>query len=133
MLRLNFIEAFCIMAILKRQKIISTLDEVRCAVSAIEEKKGEDICVLNVHDKSSITDYMIIASGTSEPHIKAIKKALDESLSRAGIQLFGEEGAVDSGWIVVDAFDFVIHLQTKEMREYYQMEQLWKDAQKIEL
>ena len=133
MLRLSFIEAFCVMAISKQQKATSTLDEIRCAVSAIEEKKGENICVLDVHDKSSITDYMIFASGTSDPHIKAIKKALDESLGQAGIQLLGEDGAADSGWIVVDAFDFVIHLQTKEMRERYQIEQLWRDARKVEL
>ena len=117
----------------KQQKTTTTLDEVRCAVSAIEEKKGEDICVLDVHEKSSITDYMILATGTSNAHIKAIKKALDESLSRAGIQLLGDEGAVDSGWIVVDGFDFVVHLQTKEVRELYQMEQLWRDARKVEL
>ena len=121
------------MAVSKQRKVTSTLDEIRCAVSAIEEKKGEDICVLDVHDKSSITDYMIIATGTSDSHIKAIKKALDESLNRAGVQLLGETGATDSGWVVVDAFDFVIHLQTKEMRELYQMEQLWRDGRKVEL
>ena len=121
------------MAILKQRKATSTLDEIRCAVSAIEDKKGEDICVLDVRDKSSITDYVILASGTSDPHIKAIKKALDKTLREDGIQLLGEHGAAESGWIVVDAFDFVIHLQTDEMRELYQMEQLWRDAQKVEL
>ena len=51
----------------------------------------------------------------------------------AGVLLLGEDGAANSGWIVVDAFDFVIHLQTKEIRELYQMEQLWRDARNIEL
>lgn len=117
----------------KQKKTLSTLDEVRCAVSAIEEKKGENICVLDVHDKSSITDYMILATGTSDPHIKAIKKALDESLSQAGIQLIGQDYEIGSGWVVVDAFDFIIHLQTEEVRDLYQMEQLWRDAKRVQL
>ena len=121
------------MVIPKQQKTTSTLNEVRYAVSAIEKKKGEAICVLDLRGKSSITDYMVLATGTSNPHIKAIKKALDESLSQAGVQLIGEDCEIGSGWVIVDAFDFVIHLQTKEMRELYQMEQLWRDAQKVTL
>lgn len=106
----------------------STLSEVQHAVAAIEDKKGESIRVLDVRGKSSITDYVIIASGTSDNHIKAMKSALTDTLKRAGVRLSTEGREAGSGWVVVDAFDFVIHLQTQEIRELYRLEQLWKDA-----
>lgn len=111
----------------------SVLDEIRCAVAAIEAKKGESIRVLDVRDKSSVTDYLIIATGTSNPHVKAMKTALDKALKNASVELLGEDRDVESGWIVVDAFDFMVHLQTAEVREFYRLEQLWKDAAVVTL
>jgi ribosome-associated protein len=109
------------------------LDEIRCAVAAIEDKKGESIRVLDVRGKSSVTDYLILATGTSNPHLKAIKIALDKALKDAGIELLGEDRNIGSGWIVIDAFNFIVHIQTEEMRDFYRLEQLWKDAKVVEL
>ena len=106
----------------------NTLDEIRIAVGAIEDKKGESVRVLDVSGKSSITDYLILATGTSDPHLKALKASLDVALKEAGVQLIGEDREVGSGWVVVDAFDFMVHLQTEEMRELYQLDRLWRDA-----
>ena len=111
----------------------STMDEIRCAVAAIEDKKGESIRVLDVREKSSITDYMSLAIGTSDPHLKAMKAALSEAFNGMGVKLSGEGRDVGSGWIVMDAFDFMIHLQTNEMSEFYRLEQLWKDAEIVEM
>ena len=111
----------------------TTLNEMRCALAAIEDKKGESIKVLDVRGKSSITDYLILASATSVPHAKALKNALDLALKQAGVQLIGEDREVGSGWLVVDAFDFMVHLQTDEMRDFYKLDQLWGDAQQISL
>ena len=111
----------------------TTLDEIRLAVTAIENKKGESIRVLDVRGKSSVTNYLIVASGTSNPHLKAIKKSLDEALESAGVMLLGEDREVGSGWVVIDAFDFMIHLQTEEVRDFYRLEQLWKDAEIVEV
>ena len=116
------------MAALKQPEASSTLAEMRRAVAAIEEKKGESIRVLDVRGKSSITDYVIIASGTSNPHLKAIKSALTDVLKEAGVTLSAEDRDLESGWIVVDAFDFIVHLQTQDMRDFYRLDQLWKDA-----
>ena len=110
-----------------------TLDEMRCAIAAIEDKKGEAVRVLDVRGKSSITDYLILATGTSDPHVKALKSGLDQALKEAEVQLIGEDRALSSGWLVVDAFDFMIHLQTAEMREFYRLDQLWKDAPEVTL
>lgn len=110
-----------------------TLEEMRCAIAAIEDKKGEEIRVLDVRGKSSITDYLILVTGTSDPHVKALKGALDQAMKEAKVQLIGEDRALGSGWLVVDAFDFMIHLQTAEMREFYRLDQLWKDAPEVAL
>ncbi|MGC6423876.1 MAG: ribosome silencing factor [Lentimonas sp.] len=117
----------------KRTTERNTLDEIRVAVNAIEDKKGESIRVLNVSGKSSITDYLVLASGTSDPHLKALKAGLDVALKEAGVQLIGEDREVGSGWVVVDAFDFMVHLQTEEMRDLYQLDRLWRDAGEVNL
>lgn len=110
-----------------------TLEEMRCAIAAVEDKKGESIKVLDVRGKSSITDYLILVSATSEPHAKALKNALDAKLKEAGVQLIGQDREVGSGWLVIDAFDFMVHLQTEAMRDYYRLDQLWNDAPVISL
>ncbi|MDP4609702.1 MAG: ribosome silencing factor [Opitutales bacterium] len=117
----------------KKQTKRSTLDEIRMAVTAIEDKKGESIRVLDVRGKSSITDYLVLSTGTSEPHLKALKGALDKVLKEAGVHLIGEDREVGSGWLIVDAFDFMVHLQTQEMRELYQLDRLWADALEVTL
>ena len=108
-----------------------TLGEIRCAIAAIEDKKGEAIRVLDVRGKSSITDYIVLATGTSDPHVKALKIGLDQALKEADVQLIGQDRSLGSGWLVVDAFDFMIHLQTSEMRDFYRLDQLWKDAEEV--
>jgi ribosome-associated protein len=108
-----------------------TLEEIRCAIAAIKDKKGEAIRVLDVRGKSSITDYIVLATGTSDPHVKALKSGLDQALNEANVQLIGQDRTLGSGWLVVDAFDFMIHLQTSEMRDFYRLDQLWKDADEV--
>ena len=110
-----------------------TLEEIRCVIAAIEDKKGEAIRVLDVRGKSSITDYIVLATGTSDPHVKALKSELDQALKEADIQLIGQDRTLGSGWLVVDAFDFMIHLQTPEKRDFYRLDQLWKDAAEVTL
>lgn len=110
-----------------------TLEEMRCAIAAIEDKKGLDIRVLDVRGKSSITDYLILVTGNSDPHVKALKGGLDQAMKEAKVQLIGADRALGSGWLVVDAFDFMIHLQTQEMRDFYRLDQLWKDAPVVAL
>ncbi len=111
----------------------TTLAEMRCALAALEDKKGEAIKVLDVRGKSSITDFLILATATSEPHVKALKSALDAALKEAGVELIGQDREVGSGWLVVDAFDFMVHLQTEGVRDYYKLDQLWSDAELLRL
>ncbi|MEM8868315.1 MAG: ribosome silencing factor [Verrucomicrobiota bacterium] len=108
-----------------------SLLEIRVVIEALDDKKAESVRVLDLRGKSSITDYIILATGTSDPHLKAIKAGLSQALKAKGVRLIGEDREVGSGWLVVDAFDFMVHLQTEEVREYYRLDQLWRDAPEI--
>lgn len=110
-----------------------TQEEMRYALNAIEDKKGEAVKVLDVRGKSSITDFLILATATSEPHVKALKSGLDAALKEAGVHLIGQDREVGSGWLIVDAFDFMVHLQTQDVREFYNLDQLWNDASVLTL
>lgn len=99
---------------------------------ALDDKKAEDIQILDVSRQSSITDYLILASANSQPHLRALKRDLDKSLKREKVKIVGVEESEESGWSVVDAFDVMIHLFTPEMRENYHLESLWKDAARID-
>jgi ribosome-associated protein len=111
----------------------STLHSVKHCLSALEDKKADDIVILDVRGKSTLTDYLVIASGTSEPHLRALRVSLERELGKSGIHLYGESKNVHSGWVVLDGFDFMVHLFVPKTREYYALEQLWKDGRKVKV
>jgi len=98
---------------------------------ALAEKKAENLRVLEVGAESSITDYLVLATGTSEPHLRALRNELEQALQASGTRLVGLETAEQSGWTVVDAFDVMVHLFTPGQREHYGLENLWKDAKEV--
>lgn len=115
------------------KKLKSTLSIIRECYEALDDKKAIDIQILKVGESSSITDYLVIATGTSEPHLRALKNALEENLEKAGLKNLRVEYQMDSGWIVIDGFDFMIHLFVSETRNLFGLEKLWKDAERINL
>ena len=105
--------------------------ELVAAVRALDGKKAEDIRVLQLGALSSVADYYILATGTSEPHLRALRIELDRALSEAGSRVRGIEAQRDSGWVVVDAFDMLFHLFRPEVRSAFRLEALWKDGRDI--
>lgn len=103
--------------------------EICC--QALDDTKAEDLTVLDVSEQSSITNFLILASATSNPHLKALKRDLDKVLKDHRVKILGVDEGDETGWSVVDAFDVMIHLFTPEMRETYDLETLWKDASPI--
>ena len=97
-------------------------------VEALADKKAEDLRVLDVSAESSITDYLVLANGNSDPHLRALRVELEKVIDAEKVRILGMETAKDSGWIVIDAFDVMVHLFTPENRDKYRMELLWKDA-----
>jgi ribosome-associated protein len=106
---------------------------VKLCCRALEEKKVEDLRVMDVSEQSSITDFLILATGTSSPHLRALRIEVEKALDAAKARIVGMEIPQDSGWMVIDAFDVMVHLFTADQRERYALENLWKDATEISL
>ena len=103
------------------------VDRIR---AALDSKKGENIVVLRIAEVSSVADYMVLCSGLNNPHLRALADEVAKQLRQdvPPVAAHRRAGSVDSGWIVLDYVDVVVHLFTPQMRGYYALEQLWKDA-----
>ena len=94
-------------------------------VEILEDAKGKDLCVLDVREITSIADYMVVVSGTSDRHIKGMSTQLISGLREHGYRPLCVEGEEDREWILVDYGDVVIHLMQQKTRDFYQLEKLW--------
>ena len=103
------------------------------AVSAAEDRKATDVVVLDLRGLSSVTDYFVICSGTSDTNVKAIADAVEEKLKESGQRPFGVEGHREGLWVLMDYVDFVVHVFHREKRATLALEELWKDAPRIPL
>ncbi len=97
------------------------------AVRALDDKKAVEIRVLEMGQISSVADFLVIATGTSEPHLRALRIALEQALDEVGVTSRSESQR-DSGWTVVDAFDVLFHVFREDIRKSYALEALWKDG-----
>lgn len=95
------------------------------ALASLDEMKAQDVITLDVKDKASFTDFMIIASGTSDRHLKAMANQIHIDAKTAGNPPLSTEGEDTRNWILVDLGDVVVHLMRPEVRETYEIEKLW--------
>jgi ribosome-associated protein len=110
----------------------ATADIVRALVKALEDKKAIDLKVLRVTAQSTITDYLVVATGNSEPHLRALRIEVEKVLDSAKVPIAGmDTGEYGSGWTVVDAYQVMVHVFTEEKRAAYALETLWRDAEEI--
>jgi len=114
-----------------KAKQTATLELVRKCCQALDAKKAGDLRVLDVHEQSSITDFMVVTTATSEPHLRALRIEVEKVLDAEKAHIVGMDAIQNSGWMVIDAFDLMIHLFLAEHRENYGLETLWKDAKEI--
>jgi ribosome-associated protein len=97
-----------------------------------DQKKAEDLVVLDVRKLSSITDYFVIASGTSEPHLRAILEEITDRLREDyGVRPRAVDGTVQGAWVVLDFFDVIVHIMRADIRARYDLEGLWGDAPRV--
>ena len=101
------------------QKLLNTV------IDAIEDLKGQGLKTLDVRGQTTITDYMVIVSGTSSRHVKSIADHVIERSSDIGIKPLGVEGVEQGEWILIDLGDVVVHVMQPEVRDFYQLERLW--------
>ena len=97
-----------------------------------DNKKAEDITVLDLRELSSVTDYFVIVSGTSEPHLRAIVDEISEKLREEHeIRPRAVDGTLHTAWVVLDYFDVIVHVMRRDVRERYDLETLWGDAPRV--
>jgi len=103
------------------------------AAAAAEDKKAKDTVILKLNKLTLIADYFVITSGDSEPQLKAISNFLMRKLKKNKIKLLHYEGKPETGWILLDYGDVIIHIFSKEKREFYDLEYIWQEANKVRL
>jgi ribosome-associated protein len=106
-------------------------DEILTAVAAARDKKAAELSVLDLRKAGAFTDYFVICSGNSVRQLKTIADAVEQSLAQLQVKPAHVEGYGTAEWILLDYFDFVVHIFTPEMRRFYSLERLWGSASEI--
>lgn len=117
----------------KRRKTTRIPKQIELAVRAAEDKKAEGLTILDLRKAAGFTDYFVIASGNNVRQVRAIADAVIEALEEAGAKPAHVEGYDRSEWILLDYFDFIVHVFAPETRMFYGLERLWGNAERVEL
>jgi len=112
--------------------VTDSRDLARLAARAAASKQGEDIVVLDVRDLITITDYFVIVTGTSERQLTTIADEVMKQAKDRGVRPARREGESGARWLLLDFVDFVVHVFHEEERDYYRLENLWRDAPNVE-
>ncbi len=107
--------------------------EIKLALAAAADKKAEDVALLDLRKASAFTDFFVICTGMNVRQVQAIADGITEALRETGVRPALTEGYDRGQWILVDFFDFIVHIFSPSTREYYGLELLWGDAKKIDL
>ena len=112
---------------------MQTIDLVKKIVEALEDKKAEDITVLDIGEVSSIADYFIIANGNNANQLTAMEDAVDEAMYTNGVHQKQVEATGNSTWILMDYQDIIVHLFSKEDRQFYDLDRIWRDGKVVDV
>lgn len=105
---------------------------VKLAVHALEEKKGEDIKIIDINGVSVIADYFVLASANNTNQLQALVDSVEEELFKAGFECRQKEGNMTSTWMLMDYNDMIVHVFSKEDRLFYDLERIWRDGKILE-
>ena len=108
------------------------LEMAKLACHALDEKKGKDIKVIDIHEVSVIADYFVIASASNQNQVQAMVDNVDETLGRAGYEAKQVEGYQTANWILMDYQDIIVHIFDEENRLFYDLERIWRDGSLVE-
>ena len=111
--------------------MINTLDAAKIARDALEDKKGEDIKVLDIKGLSNVADCFVIASGNNPNQLRAMADEVEEKLFKEGYKLHHSEGYTGGTWILLDFGNILVHLFNKSEREFYSLDRVWGDSKEI--
>ena len=110
-----------------------TNEMAKLAIDALEDKKAEDIRMLDISEVSVIADYFIIAGGNNENQVQAMVDSVDEELSKAGIHANHIEGYRNANWVLMDYNDVIIHVFNQDDRLFYDLERIWRDGKEVDI
>lgn len=113
---------------MERSKLI-----VKKAYEALNDKKGEDIKIIEIGKLSTVADYFVIANGSNAPHVESLVDNVEEELLKEKIHAERIEGVKSSGWILMDYNDVVVHVFSKEDRLFYDLERIWRDGKEVDI
>ena len=105
--------------------------DLRAAIEAAQEKKASDLVVLDLRGLASFTDFFLLATGNTNRQLKTIADAIEEELGKKGFKPNHVEGYPHGDWVLMDYMDFIVHVFTPRSREYYNLERLWGDAERL--
>ena len=108
-----------------------SLANARKAAQLCLDYKANDVVLLDLRGVSDMTDFFIVASGTSDTHVRSIGERLSEEMKKAGAPAYHVEGLTKGRWVLLDFVDFVVHVFHPTLREFYQLERLWSDAESV--
>lgn len=112
---------------------MATIKELaKIAIEALEDKKAEDIRIIDISEISTLADYFIIANGTNRSQIQALADNVEEALGKAGLPLKQVEGYETANWILMDYRDIIVHVFDKENRLFYDLDRIWRDGKQID-
>jgi len=103
----------------------------RAAVDAASDKKASDVIMLDIRDLTTIADYFVICTGNNPRQINAIADAIDEQLREKRARVLNREGIAETGWVLLDFGDIIVHIFGPKEREYYRLERLWSEAKTV--
>jgi ribosome-associated protein len=109
------------------------MDQALAAARAASSKLATDIVILDVRPLIGITDYFVICSGRNERQVATIVEEIEEQLGAEGVKAYRREGDRQARWVLLDYLDFVVHVFHTEEREYYELERLWRDADRVDV
>ena len=112
---------------------MNSLQEAREIAKILSEHKGLDINVIKIDDISVLADYMVIATGNSSTHVKALADEVEYQLDKAGVSVSHIEGYRSNSWILLDYIDVLVNVFSEEAREFYDLDRLWQDGKPVDL
>ncbi len=117
----------------QQEELNKVKNAVKSAYEAIEDKKGENIKIIDISQVSAIADYFMIAHGTNTNHVQALADHVEKTLSTSGMVLKQIEGYNTAGWILLDYGNIIIHIFSQEERKFYDLDKIWKDGKMVEI
>jgi ribosome-associated protein len=116
-----------------RARVHDTELLARQAASLAQDNKAIDVVLLDLHGVTDVTDYFVIASGTSDTHVRSVAEKVLDGMKAAGHSVLHVEGLAQGRWVLLDFVDFVVHVFHPTLRAFYQLERLWSDAKHLAL